>query len=325
MAFNLAGLTDYVIQNAEELVTKSLFSAKTQMVVTKDGNLMTGIKSAETINRLATDAIFQAGGSCGFLSSGETSISQRVLTVGKVKVNESLCPKDLESKYTQQALPGGSRYDTIAFAKDFTDLKAGTISEQIEKGIWQGDTTSVDANLKRWDGYIKIIDAAGTAVNSNTAANIAGGPIGTGTGITVANSFDVVNSLTLSLPARVQGKSDVRYFCGWDVFSKFITKLVALNLFHYAPVGTEVSDENDGEIIIPGTQYKLTAVHGLDGTNRLFALRVSNMFLGTDLEHEEERWELFFAKEADEVRFVNEFKYGCQIAFPDEIATFKLV
>ena len=30
-------------------------------------------------------------------------------------------------------------------------------------------------------------------------------------------------------------------------------------------------------------------------------------------------FDLFFAKEADVIRFVDEFKYGVQIAFPDQV------
>jgi hypothetical protein len=62
----------------------------------------------------------------------------------------------------------------------------------------------------------------------------------------------------------------------------------------------------------------------LDGTNRLFAMRTSNVHLGTDLENEEERWEIFFAKEADEIRFIAEFKYGINVAFTNEISEFTL-
>jgi hypothetical protein len=128
----------------------------------------------------------------------------------------------------------------------------------------------------------------------------------------------------LAMPANIMGKDDIRIFCGWDTFNKFISAYTDVNLFHFAPSGSEVSAAN-GEVIVPGTNYKLTAVHGLDGTNRLFAIRMSNIFLGTDLENEEERWEIFFAKEADEIRFVAEFKDGINVAFPDEIVSFKLV
>jgi hypothetical protein len=44
--------------------------------------------------------------------------------------------------------------------------------------------------------------------------------------------------------------------------------------------------------------------------------------MGTDLLNEEERFEIFYAKEADQIRYVNEFKAGINFAFPDEIVKF---
>jgi hypothetical protein len=318
MAYNVSALTDYTKENEELLVMKSLFDSKTQQLIQAEGNVMTGVKSSEKINILDTDATFQTGGTCGFLSSGATTFTQRTVTVGKIKVNEALCPKALEAKYTQKALQLGSRYENIPFEQQYTDLKAGTIAQQLEVALWQGDTSSVNANLNKFDGLIKLIDAAGTAVNGNPTA------ITTATGITSSNVKGIVNGMWGRLPSALMGKDDVRVFCGWDVFNLFIQAYTDANLFAFAPKGTEVSAAN-GEVIIPGTNYRLTAVHGLDGTNRLFAIRMSNIYLGVDLENEEERWEIFFAKEADEIRFVAEFKEGINVAFPNEIVSFKLV
>lgn len=322
MAYVVGGLTDYTIENQELLVMKSLFSGKTAKLIQSEGNIMTGVKSSEKINILDTDATFQTGGTCGFLSSGATTFTQRTVTIGKIKVNEALCPKALEAKYTQKALTPGSRYDKIPFEQQYTDQKAGTIAEQLEVALWRGDTTSTNANLNKFDGLAKLIDA-GSPVASNAAAYTTGAPIATATGITVANVQAIVNGQWLAMPAKIQGKEDVRTFCGWDTFNKYIASYAALNLFHFNPSGNEVSAAN-GEVTIVGTNYKLTAVHGLDGTNRLFTMRTSNIFLGTDLENEEERWEIFFAKEADEIRFISEFKYGVNVAFTDEVVDFEL-
>lgn len=318
MAFNVSALSNYTAENFDKLVIKSLFGARTQEIIAAEGTIQTGIKSAETIDILETDATFQTGGTCGFLSSGTTTFSQRTITVGKIKVNESLCPKALEAKATQKALQIGSKYEKIPFEQQYTDLKAGTIAEQMEVAIWQGDTGSVNANLNKFNGFIKLIDDSGLATNGNPTG------ITTGTGITTSNVRGIVSGIYLALPQRVAGKKDVRVFCGWDTFQKFIAAYTDANLFNFAPKGTEVSAEN-GEVIIPGTFYKLTAVHGLDGTNRLFAMRTSNMYMGVDLDNEEERWEIFFAKEADEIRFVAEWKAGVQVAFPNEIVSFELV
>jgi hypothetical protein len=53
-------------------------------------------------------------------------------------------------------------------------------------------------------------------------------------------------------------------------------------------------------------------------------MRISNLYVGSDLLNEEEKWEIFFAKESDEVRYAVEFKFGVQFAFPDEIVKFVL-
>ena len=63
----------------------------------------------------------------------------------------------------------------------------------------------------------------------------------------------------------------------------------------------------------------MIGVNGLNGTDKMFGVSMSNLYLGTDMLNEQDRFELFYAKEADEMRFVAEFKMGVQYAFPTEI------
>jgi hypothetical protein len=70
MALDLSALTNYVKENELQLTSAAIFSAKTASLIEARGNVQVGIKSAETINVMTTDAVFQAGGSCGFNSSG---------------------------------------------------------------------------------------------------------------------------------------------------------------------------------------------------------------------------------------------------------------
>lgn len=315
MGFDVSALTNYTIQNEKLLVTKSLFDAKTQSVIQSAGNVMAGVKSAETINVLTSDAVFQTGGTCGFNSSGSTAFTQRTVTVGKFKVHESLCPKTLEAKYTQLALAAGSIYEAMPFEKQYTDLKAGIIAEQLEIALWLGDTSSADVNKNKFDGLAKLIDASGVAIAGNTTS------ITAATGITAANALTIVKNIKNAIPARVKGKKDVRIWCGWDAFDALIDGFVNANYFNY---GASQLAYQDGEFTIPGTAYKVTAVHGLDGSNRLFALRDSNIYMGCDILGEEDKWEIFYAKEAMEVRFVSEWKLGVNVAFPNEIVQFTL-
>ena len=324
MALSVATLTNYVIENENLLVTKSLFGARTAELIMSEGTVMTGVKYAEKINILATDAIFQNGTGCTRVSSGNTSLTQRQVTIGEIAVVEDICVKTLNSTYMSKKMVGGSNDNKLPFEQEYSELKAKTIAKQLETALWQGDTGSANANLSRFDGLIKLIDAAAASVAANAAAYIASGaPIATATGITLSNVKAIVNAMWLGLPSDITGADDLRIFCGWDTFNKYINAFTDQNLFNFAPAGSEVSAAN-GVVIIPGTNYKLTAVHGLDGTNRLFTMRMSNLFLGVDLENEEDKFEMFYAKEANEVRYHVQFKAGVQIAFPSQIVKFTL-
>ena len=316
MAFDVSALAAYTEQNEALLVTDSVLGAKTAALIKSAGNVMVGVKSAETINIMDTDAIFQAGGSCGFTASGSTTFTQRTVTVGKIKVNESLCPKDLEAKYLQKALPTGSMYDSIPFEQEFADKKAKTIAAQLETALWQGDTTSGNTNLSKFDGLVKLIGAATGVVAANVSTYISGAPLSTITATNVINIFDGVYQ---AIPAQVVAADDMTIFCGQDVFRTYTVALKNANQFHYS-----IDVKADSEFVLPGTPIKVIALQGLNGTNKVYAMRLSNLFLGTDLLNEEEKFEIFYAKEADQVRFVSEFKMGVNVAFPDEIVKFIL-
>jgi hypothetical protein len=316
MAFNVSLLADYTEQNEALLVTSSVLGAKTASLIKSAGNVMVGVKSSETINIMDTDAFFQAGGTCGFNASGTTSFTQRTVTVGKIAVMEAICPADLEAKYLQKALPTGSMYDSIPFEQEFTEKKAKRIASQLEKAIWQGTTASADGNLNKFNGLIKLIADASASVAANASAYISGGPVAS---ITDANVIAVFDAVYKAIPASVVAEDDMTIFCGQDLFRSYTVALKNSASFHYA-----LDAKADSEFILPGTQIKVIAVQGLNGTNKIYALRLSNMFLGTDLLNEEEKFELFYAKEADIVRFVAKFKIGVNVAFPDEIAFFAL-
>ena len=317
MAFSVSSLADYTKENEALLVTNSVLGAKTAALIKSSGNVMVGVKSSEQINVMDTDAFFQAGGTCGFNASGTTSFTQRPVVVGKIKVNEALCPKALEAKYLQKALPTGSRYDSIPFEQEYSEKKASVIAAQLETAIWQGSTLSADGNLNKFKGFIRhSLEASASIIAANTSTYISGGPVAS---ITSANVIAVFDAVYLAIPAKVVAKDDMTIFCGQDLFRTYTIALKNSQSFLY-----QIDAKADSEFILPGTTIKVVAVAGLNGTNKIYACRLSNMFLGTDLLNEEEKFEIFYAKEADEVRFVSEFKMGVNFAFPDEWVEFKL-
>jgi hypothetical protein len=313
MALDLTGLTNYVKENEQQLATSLVFKPKTAQLIEGAGNVMVGVKSSEKINIMETNAVFQAGGTCGFSSSGSTAFTQRSVAPGKIKVNESICPKAFEAKYTQKALRAGSYYDYMPFADEYSAKKIEVIGAALETALWQGDTASSNAQLARFDGLLKLIAPSGTPVTGVVVGNTSDA-----TEITSSNIIGLVDDVYTAIPASIVANGDVVIFVGMDTFRTYTVALKEANLFHYA------AESVDFEIILPGTNVKLVAVNGLNGTDQMVATRLSNLYLGVDLLNEEERFELFYAKEADEMRFVAEFKMGVNYAFPTEVVWFGL-
>ena len=324
MAFLVTGLTAYTEQNEQLLVTASLFEARTQQLILSEGNVMIGVKSSETVNRMDTDVFFQDDNACSFTASGTTEYTQRTLTTAGIRVQEILCQKDLESKYLQKALPNGTTYDTFAFAQEYTARKAGKIAEALEVALWQATGTGYGGTnglLNKFKGIGQIVADASTAVvNANVT-----GFYGSGAPITGIDTADKAKAAVLAvikaLPAGVKGKTDVRIFCGWDTFDLLIAKYVDLNLYHYNPGSS--NNAPAAEFTVPGTSYKVVPVHGLTGTDDIYAFRMSNIFLGVDLINEESSsFELWYSQDDRNIKFSSSFRVGIQFAFPDEIVKF---
>jgi hypothetical protein len=309
MSFTVSSLAAYTNEQSTDLLVKALFSNKTAATMYAANQVQVGVKSAASLNILASTVYFQADG-CGYNPSGVTTFTQRNITVGAVKVEETLCPKTLEAKWMQtQIMPGSPTM--IPFEEQIGNEKAAVIAQTLETAMWQGDTASGNPNLSRFDGFSKII-AAASPVLANAAPT-------TFTSITNANIDDILDQVYANIPAAVATKTDLVCFLGVDAYKLMLVNLKNANLFHYvADAATEM------EMVYPGTNMKLIAVGGLNGTNKLFAGSLSNFFLGTDLANEEEDVKMWYSQDADEVRVRFTFKYGVQVAFPSEVVYFTL-
>lgn len=300
--FTVSGLSNYTEENEDILLRASQLTSKTASLV----EVQPGIKSAATLNILTPSAEFQAGGSCGFNASGSTTITQRTITIGDVKVQDSFCPKDLEAKYTQKMLKAGSHYEEVPFEKDLTDAMIEVLHAQLETADWQGDTTSGVNNLKHYDGLLKIIDAA-SPVSASTST------------INTTNIRTIYQDIYAQIPAAVLAAPDMVSFCGYDTARVYQTKLAQDNLFHYSG---EASKDIMG-LTIENSTIPIIPVNGLNGTNRIITGRKSNFYLGVDLLNEEDSFRIWYSKDDDNVKFSTEFKRGWQIAFPGEIVEYQ--
>jgi spore coat polysaccharide biosynthesis protein SpsF (cytidylyltransferase family) len=84
------------------------------------------------------------------------------------------------------------------------------------------------------------------------------------------------------------------------------------------------TDNALGEMKIHGTNVTVVSTPGLNNINAIYALRDANMFLGVDLENEEEEFKFWYSEDFDLVRFKYRFKMGVQVSQTQEIVKFTL-
>jgi hypothetical protein len=305
MAFTFAGLTSYTDQERLPLITKAVFSARSAALFTKQ----VGIKFAAALNLMDTDALIQSGDACGYTTSGTTAFTQRNITVGRMKVQETLCPRSLEQYWMQTQLTAGSTYDGVPFEQAFSEQKALRIAEALENAIWKGNTY--------FSGVNQLLNAAsGSTISGNTGA------VSASVGITTNNAIAIFDGIYNQIPQAILTKNDLVIFCGWDNFRTLLGAFKAATAVMYNQV--DLAGLADGDIMYPGTNVRVIAVPGLTGTNRIVSSYLGNFFYGTDLLSDEEQFSIWFSKDNDEVRFQAAFKAGVQIAYPDLVVDFRL-
>jgi hypothetical protein len=310
MAFNVSSLTNYVNEQSTDLISRLYFEKTSSDYFT----LQSGVKKTDALHLLAVTAFPQDGSGCSPTASGSVVFTNRDITVGQITYFDGFCMKDLIPKYTQILLrAGNAETEDMTFEAEVADSIIKTIMEHNETADWQGDTASGNVFINRYDGLIKIIGAAGTAIAGNTSAatSITSGASG--------NVDTIINNICNARPAKVKSALNQVLFVGQDTFDKFVDTLNAKNLFN-----VDATSWANYSVSIPGKNVTLVGVVGLDGTNRMFLGTSDNFFLGFDLQNDEEEFDMWYEKLEDKVYYRVKFKRGLQVAYPNEIVQFTL-
>jgi len=308
MSFNLASLTEYVDQLKLPLIKKSVLQGRTASLI----SVQPDIKHSASINIINSTLVGQNGG-CGWSPTGSTSITQRDITVCPIKFEEALCLNDLEAYFLGKSMRPGSYNTEIPFEGIFAEEKAEQINGIIDDILWKGNTVTGTGNLALCNGFNRLIDTlSASTVNGNTSS---------ATAITASNIVDLIDRMASVVPTDVINVPDLHLFVGYEVYRLYARALRDENLFHY---NGQEDQGQDFSQMIPGTNIRVIAVRGLNGTNRMVLTPASNLVMGVDLLNDYETFQIFYFEAEDEVRFRSKFKIGVQIAFPTFIVNFKL-
>jgi len=303
-------LTTYTEQQRLPLITKAVFSARSAALFTKQ----VGIKSAAALNLMDTDAAIAGGDTCGWTSSGTTTFTQRNITVGRMKIQEELCPRSLEQYWIQSQLTAGSTYDSVPFEQAFSEQKVLRIAEALETAIWQGNAY--------FSGVNQLLNAASGSTVLANASSTTWNPVSASVGITDTNIIGIFDKIYNDIPQAILTKTDLVIFCGWNNFRTLIGAFKKQAGVMYNQV--DLQGMADGDIIYPGTNVRVVAVPGLTSTNRIVCTYLGNLFVGSDLLSDEEQFSIWHSRDNDSIRWQAAFKLGVNFAYPDFMVDFKL-
>ena len=315
MSLDLSSLTTYVEENKSDLIEKAVLGSRTAGLV----DVRTGIKSSENLPILESTVPFQSASSCGFTSSGTTSITPVNIATTPIAVAESICLQDLETYFTQKWLPSGANNDSTAIAEAIANRKVANINQRVEQAIWQSKTTYTNATqLKHFNGLISLIDSGSPVSATSSTMN-------------ESNVLTILNNVHENIPAAAHWNEEIVIFVGMDVFKLAIQKITSTNYFHYD------SDKaaRNWEFTLPGTTAKVIAVPGLNNDNpvdsgslptavqqRVIATYKSNIVVGTDLQNDWEELEMWYSKDDRLLKFYTRFRLGVQIKFMDHVVEY---
>ena len=305
MSLSLGGLTTYVEENKLEMLQAAIASGKTAGLI----EMRTGIKETSKFPVLLTAVTLAADG-CTRSATDATTITQVSLTVGDIKVAEDICSKDLKSYYLSTQMKNGSWDEAeLPFEAAYMENKVAQLVKVLEVADWSGNTASGTNNLSYYDGLIKLIDA-GSPVDGNPNSE---------TAITKANVIDIFWDMYGVIPEQVRSKDDLILFCGMDTFALYERALYEANMTNY------VSSENVGSSTFFGTAgIQIEGVHGLTGTTRCFLASASNLFIGTDMENEEEDIRLYENPSTLMLEYTSRFKRGTAVGVTAEVVEFSV-
>ncbi len=129
------------------------------------------------------------------VSADASTKDEKIITPGNLMYYDTFDPRDFEGdwEFLWSQGPSVSAEAATALFNAIKDTVASSVNNDLEQGIWRGDTGSGDPWLAQFDGYLKLLDADGTVITVT--------PQGT---ITAANVIGVLEDVVAACPAEVQ-------------------------------------------------------------------------------------------------------------------------
>lgn len=248
----VTSVSEFVTTNSGDLAKKGLARSRTASYC----NVQTGIKNKSTTFSIeSTSMVIQAAG-IDPVSSGDTTIGGITVTVDPLLVRENVSQTTLENYFESWKFKAGQKQDDTslgAFVGQYVGEKVDSVSNWVDKLLWQGNKASGSGNYARTDGFLKVL-ADVTGSTELVAA----------TAITESNAIAIVKEYYDNLPAAAKDLETATMFVGSDEFILIAAALATANLYHFDPKAYEAITELDFYY----RPLKIVKTPGLAGTGQ---------------------------------------------------------
>lgn len=274
--------------------------------------LQTGIKSRDFLHIAKTEVNF---GDCGCTQSDDTNhvFSDREIAVGCVKVEDKVCANDFVNMYLEAEINTVAGHETLGEAGGVLAHGFATaIANHTDIAIWQGDKRSVDGNLNKFDGILKIMDIETDVEKIDLSA--------------VTDPWELVMSLVRALPesAYLRGQDSSEGPQPVIIMGSTLLRNIGfaltdkgLNACTQSIVPEKFRDFNS--FMFPNSDIRFIGVPGMNGTGKIIGGSLYDFYLGADMENGDEEIDGWWSQDDDAWRQRAKFRYGTQIAFPRDM------
>lgn len=301
--YDVEDLAPYTDEQSMDILTNLILNAG----LTSRISVMENVKGSEKIKLLSSDPVLQSAESCGWTPTGGIVLTDKTITTERIKIQEEYCNEDLNGTWAQlMNSAGANQQDQDApfneVMVNYYLKKARLMNQNL---MLNGDTTSLNANLAFYDGFVKLWENDVNVVEYNSLE----------TTITNSNAMAIALGLYNSIPAVLfDNGNEVEIMVGRETFRKIIENNYNDNQYHYS-ITEEAGIEPS--FILPTTNTRVRAYSQLNGTDKMFAVPLNYMFFGTDLESDVDGFEFKYNDTDEKLRFGVKWRSGVQYVYSE--------
>lgn len=300
-AINLTGLSTYVDERTDELLTKAVLGAKTLDVI----DVMLDVKYKAPLNYLDSTVVFKDASTCGWDPDGADAFTQRMIEVSPVKVNKEWCARDMRKYWMNYQLLIDANRETLPFEEKLVEENLKAINKTLETAIWQESTL--------FTGLLGIVatDASQGIKTYDASAGV--------------DYAEVIDQAYGEITDDMYARGEVTMFVSPTVYRGYIASINAVCCSN-----REVIDAASDSITYPGdSRVTIRPTAGLAGAEisskdvYVVCTWAKNLVFGTDVENSENDFKVWYDDKDELTRFKVLFNAGTQIKFPAEVITIK--